>query len=882
MRRIYLGLLLILFIQLFADFSEPIKIDGTLKSLISSESCLEVQGENIYFVYSERFIDDNNNFIYIIKLKYSNNNGETFSETEIYSGYTSYSKPAITILSNNEIVIFYSTGSSATYNLYKAVSADGGESFETTSIADIYARDIVLENRNDQITLYLQSFAERGAESVEEVNSINQDERNFEEFEENGLKPFPDDADIVYVKLCGSSYVSKVGYKEHVADSTFTVYDSYPDAAHPEIPIGNPIWENEIAIYDTVWVDGPSGTIDNQVVWVECELWIEGEVTGKQTWASGEIVYMTDDLYYTNTPIYESPSSLVYFNSTDLLGLYSAKKILIKYKHFDSFAGHRVAPNCDGLYVFGYLMAYNPDVEARGHISFEYQHPHGSTPNFWWTNPETNEEQYLTYIDLHKYIFPENLFVPDQYLGFVMHSNSLPYGYPTSGFPYEDPDYASSDVPPYGIDYPWYNPVWPESSDDIIFDRGVFQHRGGTIQEERGFMWRSGTDPYNHIDNSEWNIDEFHYGGTHNPLGYTKDYSYDYRIFNYMSVAGLDMGYAMGRYVNITLLSDDNCDNFYELEPESLGFEYNTKDICSDDERAVIVYSDQEEPGLVSLKIIEENSAITRGIDISVYPEIFNPIIKECEIYENNLYILLINQAEEDFISEDNFIIQYDFESDQLIGNNSYQTPYNYSDYSITSDGKLLMLNAEIPNFGQNPENTNLIIKQWVGDSWQELSNQQTELPPFVAYFSSVYGDFFDGDLYLIFDNVVNNYNFNDLYLVKAADLDYVSTIENETEVLEMNLRCYPNPFIPYNSERGQFANICFNLKNDSNVKVVIYNIKGQKVNILQNSLLEPGSHIIKWNGRDKDGSVVTSGIYFYQLRLDNKPVQTGKLMLLK
>ncbi len=85
-----------------------------------------------------------------------------------------------------------------------------------------------------------------------------------------------------------------------------------------------------------------------------------------------------------------------------------------------------------------------------------------------------------------------------------------------------------------------------------------------------------------------------------------------------------------------------------------------------------------------------------------------------------------------------------------------------------------------------------------------------------------------------------------------GTDIDDFSTEDMITE-LSGN---YPNPFNPT-------TNIKFNLKNDSKVSLVIYNIRGQKVRTLVNDNLQAGSHSIVWDGRDESGKSVSSGVYF-------------------
>ncbi|NQV19397.1 MAG: T9SS type A sorting domain-containing protein [Armatimonadetes bacterium] len=84
----------------------------------------------------------------------------------------------------------------------------------------------------------------------------------------------------------------------------------------------------------------------------------------------------------------------------------------------------------------------------------------------------------------------------------------------------------------------------------------------------------------------------------------------------------------------------------------------------------------------------------------------------------------------------------------------------------------------------------------------------------------------------------------------------------------------YPNPFNPSTT-------ISFNIsrKDAKNAEIIIYNIKGQKIK--QYSILNIQSSIV-WDGTDNNNHPVSSGIYFYRLKVNNKIVATKKCLLLK
>ncbi|MCD6176440.1 MAG: T9SS type A sorting domain-containing protein [Candidatus Cloacimonetes bacterium] len=84
----------------------------------------------------------------------------------------------------------------------------------------------------------------------------------------------------------------------------------------------------------------------------------------------------------------------------------------------------------------------------------------------------------------------------------------------------------------------------------------------------------------------------------------------------------------------------------------------------------------------------------------------------------------------------------------------------------------------------------------------------------------------------------------------------------------------FPNPFNPTTT-------ISFSLKETGNVKIEIFNIRGQKVKTLTNGLLPAKNHQIVWNGKDDKGKSVSSGIYFYKMRSANYTA-SRKMILMK
>ncbi len=84
-----------------------------------------------------------------------------------------------------------------------------------------------------------------------------------------------------------------------------------------------------------------------------------------------------------------------------------------------------------------------------------------------------------------------------------------------------------------------------------------------------------------------------------------------------------------------------------------------------------------------------------------------------------------------------------------------------------------------------------------------------------------------------------------------------------------------PNPFNPT-------TRIAFNVpSNADGVLLRIYNVRGQVVRTLVDEALEPGPHSVVWDGRDRSGVSMASGVYFTRIEAAGETV-TRKMTLLK
>jgi len=84
----------------------------------------------------------------------------------------------------------------------------------------------------------------------------------------------------------------------------------------------------------------------------------------------------------------------------------------------------------------------------------------------------------------------------------------------------------------------------------------------------------------------------------------------------------------------------------------------------------------------------------------------------------------------------------------------------------------------------------------------------------------------------------------------------------------------YPNPFNPTTT-------ISFRLPNRALVKLSIYDILGREIRTLINESRSAGFYNINWNGVGNSGYPVASGIYFYQIQIDDFK-ESKKMILIK
>lgn len=666
---------------------------------------------------------------------------------------------------------------------------------------------------------------------------------------QNGMRPFgsiEDDDRIFFVTINGSTYESMVGTIIYNDPVPFVIYDTYP----PYGPVGDSLGVNYISVPDTLWTVGPSGTIMSaSSIWVPGELWISGMVSGKQTWGSSHNIYLKDDLIYSNTTPgnppdggdFNEPGFPQYpINRTDYLTLVSEKSILIQYGHFCPIENIRRKPNSQDIYIYGYLFALGEDDEEpnqygiypnAGIFSFQYQHPKGSTPSQYY------EGQFYSNIDLHRYIYPT----------------------------------VSLDPWPSGLDYPWYNPLWPEPG--VVFDvpvipnpheapevsylRGTLNLFGGYASRRYGQVRRNGHmyfDTYNGI----WHIEEGMFGRhAGQPTGYEKNHYFDKRLRStfFRDAPGAVLQEGM----------------------ETFNYHYWTQEAGEEDFSHVLSDTRSRFHDNLLLDANSHRTALLNG-SILIIPDETGNLFQQYELEVSSTETIDIASSPEGvYLLERGRILLFDPLSEELliIGNTGI---YNRQQAISFDNGALIWaasINDEIIRFRvYDPSGVIINEYEWLHGidrpdylSWQKgkLALQAEDNNICVAVFDPFE---FEGS------------GYGKLY-VSTGVIDYqaVETTGKPEEILTVSH--YPNPLIRDKNSRNLKLNISFALPEDSLVRLDLFNIRGQLVRtIIDNENYKQGTYIIQWDGLDYNRRPATRGVYFYKLET-GRHKQAGKVLIL-
>ncbi|MAV64472.1 MAG: hypothetical protein CMG00_04690, partial [Candidatus Marinimicrobia bacterium] len=109
----------------------------------------------------------------------------------------------------------------------------------------------------------------------------------------------------------------------------------------------------------------------------------------------------------------------------------------------------------------------------------------------------------------------------------------------------------------------------------------------------------------------------------------------------------------------------------------------------------------------------------------------------------------------------------------------------------------------------------------------------------------------------------------SELGLGEVLDNEDVSILPNDF-TLSQN---YPNPFNPV-------TDINFSVGVSGEISIEVYDIIGNHITTLSDGFASPGNYKVSWDGTDKNGTNVSSGVYIYTLITPNQTISKRMLLI--
>jgi hypothetical protein len=145
---------------------------------------------------------------------------------------------------------------------------------------------------------------------------------------------------------------------------------------------------------------------------------------------------------------------------------------------------------------------------------------------------------------------------------------------------------------------------------------------------------------------------------------------------------------------------------------------------------------------------------------------------------------------------------------------------------------------------------------------WQKSSNKEYDARAKFKSGIGLTGGMFQPNAVSILDSLVG-------YRLTGAEI--LNSIPTQFELFQN----YPNPFNPG-------TKILFKLSMSGIITIEIIDIHGKVISYLVSATYSPGSYCVEWNGKDKNGFPLSSGIYFYRFGINRKISEIKKMMLIR
>lgn len=104
------------------------------------------------------------------------------------------------------------------------------------------------------------------------------------------------------------------------------------------------------------------------------------------------------------------------------------------------------------------------------------------------------------------------------------------------------------------------------------------------------------------------------------------------------------------------------------------------------------------------------------------------------------------------------------------------------------------------------------------------------------------------------------------------------------SDISDALIAIYPNPF-GYNTSSGARSlgtSIAFSVAERANVKINVFNMRGQMIRNIIDTAFDSGDHTILWDGKDAHGHLLANGVYLLELNIANRRIAMDKAIIIK
>lgn len=648
---------------------------------------------------------------------------------------------------------------------------------------------------------------------------------------------------IIMVEVDGQNYTAWMGLIQPPQMQELGYWPDYPQGT--TLP---PTAINSFAICDTIWAPLAPGTCSNGGIFVNSKLWIKGDFAGRQIWAAADTIFIIGDITLQGVTPGQYPP-----NANNQVNLISENSIMLKYGYRSPIDGTRIHPLCradnDPIYIYANLAAVGIDFSQsipRGVISYEYQHPHPSIPDQLLNIPGIGDTLF-TQIDLHRNYYPQ--------------TTMLRW--------------------PSWLDYPWYNPLYPEAHPYLR--RGMVKFYGSMFQRLHGLFSHSYVPDPNTNPNGIWNIQNGFYGGSSAPnpheLVLWPDPLQSITLQNqhYPGTSANSIGYSHQHFFPDNLSMND------ALPDESYSGYWNLGMILTswfqDVHGNLIPHDTLMKP---QLKMSKAKSYVTNGVasaysvnDLLVYNS-NDQITDLSSSTQNDGMIKAMAMGMENSIwtcqdYQDNLLLikQINPTSQQIIRQFTFPSISQAYDLFCTPNGRAYFARQlqgnEFGIYALDSGYYPVLADTWTFSAYPD--DPELEIATQSKLYILPSGE--STARIMLWNRQSDNDDMAMLHLA-SADLPVGNDDEFLVPPAMASFSCYPNPMI-------HSLQIKLDIPDPLQAEISIYNLKGQKVKSFP-TLSPQTESLITWDGRDSSGRNTASGIYFLRMSCAGKVIQSKRI----